>query len=180
VQPFGGEGLSGTGPKAGGPHYLPRLAAGAPPSATAVASPVTLPGPTGETNTLSLVPRGRIGCIADRDEALEAQLRLVAATRNVAVVATPTHERLATRLDVRCERVPDVLAAPLDAVLFAGSDERAREARLALAGREGPIIPLIRVDAKQAGDPLRLLSERTISINTAASGGNASLLSLME
>jgi RHH-type proline utilization regulon transcriptional repressor/proline dehydrogenase/delta 1-pyrroline-5-carboxylate dehydrogenase len=27
VQPFGGAGLSGTGPKAGGPHYLPRFAA---------------------------------------------------------------------------------------------------------------------------------------------------------
>ena len=26
VQPFGGEGLSGTGPKAGGPNYLPRFA----------------------------------------------------------------------------------------------------------------------------------------------------------
>ena len=26
VQPFGGMGLSGTGPKAGGPHYLPRFA----------------------------------------------------------------------------------------------------------------------------------------------------------
>jgi RHH-type proline utilization regulon transcriptional repressor/proline dehydrogenase/delta 1-pyrroline-5-carboxylate dehydrogenase len=26
VQPFGGTGLSGTGPKAGGPHYLARLA----------------------------------------------------------------------------------------------------------------------------------------------------------
>jgi RHH-type proline utilization regulon transcriptional repressor/proline dehydrogenase/delta 1-pyrroline-5-carboxylate dehydrogenase len=26
VQPFGGSGLSGTGPKAGGPHYLSRLA----------------------------------------------------------------------------------------------------------------------------------------------------------
>lgn len=25
VQPFGGEGLSGTGPKAGGPHYLLRF-----------------------------------------------------------------------------------------------------------------------------------------------------------
>jgi RHH-type proline utilization regulon transcriptional repressor/proline dehydrogenase/delta 1-pyrroline-5-carboxylate dehydrogenase len=25
VQPFGGRGLSGTGPKAGGPHYLPRF-----------------------------------------------------------------------------------------------------------------------------------------------------------
>jgi RHH-type proline utilization regulon transcriptional repressor/proline dehydrogenase/delta 1-pyrroline-5-carboxylate dehydrogenase len=28
VQPFGGEGLSGTGPKAGGPHYLLRLSRG--------------------------------------------------------------------------------------------------------------------------------------------------------
>ena len=27
VQPFGGEGLSGTGPKAGGPNYLIRFAA---------------------------------------------------------------------------------------------------------------------------------------------------------
>lgn len=27
VQPFGGEGLSGTGPKAGGPHYLYRFRA---------------------------------------------------------------------------------------------------------------------------------------------------------
>ena len=26
VQPFGGHGLSGTGPKAGGPHYLLRFA----------------------------------------------------------------------------------------------------------------------------------------------------------
>ena len=26
VQPFGGNGLSGTGPKAGGPHYLLRFA----------------------------------------------------------------------------------------------------------------------------------------------------------
>jgi RHH-type proline utilization regulon transcriptional repressor/proline dehydrogenase/delta 1-pyrroline-5-carboxylate dehydrogenase len=26
VQPFGGQGVSGTGPKAGGPHYLPRFA----------------------------------------------------------------------------------------------------------------------------------------------------------
>jgi RHH-type proline utilization regulon transcriptional repressor/proline dehydrogenase/delta 1-pyrroline-5-carboxylate dehydrogenase len=26
VQPFGGRGLSGTGPKAGGPYYLPRFA----------------------------------------------------------------------------------------------------------------------------------------------------------
>ncbi len=39
VQPFGGEGLSGTGPKAGGPFYLLRFAAAA---VSPTASPVTL------------------------------------------------------------------------------------------------------------------------------------------
>ncbi len=34
-QPFGGEGLSGTGPKAGGPHYLPRFTAAPAPAAQA-------------------------------------------------------------------------------------------------------------------------------------------------
>ena len=46
VQPFGGEGLSGTGPKAGGPLYLPRLAdtARLPPAALGLAlrAPATL------------------------------------------------------------------------------------------------------------------------------------------
>ncbi|MEM7546967.1 MAG: bifunctional proline dehydrogenase/L-glutamate gamma-semialdehyde dehydrogenase PutA [Pseudomonadota bacterium] len=46
-QPFGGEGLSGTGPKAGGPHYLPRFrkapaATGTMPSAPPVDTPLAL------------------------------------------------------------------------------------------------------------------------------------------
>ncbi|MCV5761772.1 hypothetical protein OFN40_31910, partial [Escherichia coli] len=36
VQPFGGEGLSGTGPKAGGPLYLYRLLANRPENALSV------------------------------------------------------------------------------------------------------------------------------------------------
>ncbi|AHM05357.1 Proline dehydrogenase (Proline oxidase) / Delta-1-pyrroline-5-carboxylate dehydrogenase [Roseibacterium elongatum DSM 19469] len=86
-QPFGGEGLSGTGPKAGGPHYLARFAqaarhidpADAPPPATQVTrdaldaalaalpdprdttlSTEVMPGPTGESNRLSTHPRGRV------------------------------------------------------------------------------------------------------------------------
>src|SRR5262249_31762908 len=47
VQPFGGEGLSGTGPRAGGPHSLPRLVRELGPI-SALESEVTLPGPTGE------------------------------------------------------------------------------------------------------------------------------------
>src|SRR5690606_22678452 len=74
-QPFGGEGLSGTGPKAGGPDYVARLAAPAPAPVpgSAAAAPADLtalggalavpvptmpvathdmPGPTGESNRL--------------------------------------------------------------------------------------------------------------------------------
>ena len=39
-QPFGGEGLSGTGPKAGGPHYVRRLTAGASMAGGVLAGPV--------------------------------------------------------------------------------------------------------------------------------------------
>jgi RHH-type proline utilization regulon transcriptional repressor/proline dehydrogenase/delta 1-pyrroline-5-carboxylate dehydrogenase len=42
-QPFGGEGLSGTGPKAGGPHYLPRFVASGPPAPTRPAPAATRP-----------------------------------------------------------------------------------------------------------------------------------------
>ena len=60
VQPFGGEGLSGTGPKAGGPHYLYRLTTGAD---TGPIEPLELPGPTGERNSWTLAPRGKIACL---------------------------------------------------------------------------------------------------------------------
>jgi RHH-type transcriptional regulator, proline utilization regulon repressor / proline dehydrogenase / delta 1-pyrroline-5-carboxylate dehydrogenase len=180
VQPFGGEGLSGTGPKAGGPHYLRRLVRDAPPvPPSELGATLTLSGPTGEANTLSLVPRGRVACIAENDDAFIAQLRLVAMTGNVAV-ATRSRVRAASQSGVRCEFVDDPIGAKPDVVLFAGSEERARELRQVLVRQDGPIVPIVRVDADHPGDPLRLLSERSLSINTTASGGNASLLSLSE
>ncbi|MFB1025087.1 MAG: bifunctional proline dehydrogenase/L-glutamate gamma-semialdehyde dehydrogenase PutA, partial [Octadecabacter sp.] len=62
-QPFGGEGLSGTGPKAGGPLYMPRFAAMMEIQPIPAADPVDLPGPTGESNRLSVHPRGPIACL---------------------------------------------------------------------------------------------------------------------
>ena len=47
VQPFGGEGLSGTGPKAGGPHYLQRFAAVAEAGLESSAAAVFTSGPSG-------------------------------------------------------------------------------------------------------------------------------------
>ena len=84
TQPFGGEGLSGTGPKAGGPNYLARFCRTDGPTgasitsrksigarrlnrsireataelAPALISETLLPGPTGERNVLRLHPRG--------------------------------------------------------------------------------------------------------------------------
>ncbi len=72
VQPFGGEGLSGTGPKAGGPHYLTRFTRAAqavPPQP----GPQTLPGPTGERNTYALKPRGLVACMGPGEVARARQ-----------------------------------------------------------------------------------------------------------
>ena len=181
VQPFGGDRLSGTGPKAGGPHYLGRLVKGAPPPLPAdVNAGETLPGPTGETNVLYLRPRGRVACIADTESALTEQARGATATGNVALLAaSPQGDRVREIVGDSCELVPDPLAAEPDAVLFAGTDAAAQELRRKLAALPGPIVPLV-IAGIGGYDATRLVCERTITINTTASGGNASLLSLTE
>jgi RHH-type transcriptional regulator, proline utilization regulon repressor / proline dehydrogenase / delta 1-pyrroline-5-carboxylate dehydrogenase len=181
VQPFGGEGLSGTGPKAGGPHYLWRLVRETPmPPRPDAISGVPLPGPTGETNMLYLRPRGRVACVADTGDALFAQAQAAIAEGNVAVLGDTTIARdVCRRIEGPCELVPDPITAAPDAVLFAGAPETARALRRRLAAMDGPLVPLINArDGRY--DEMRLTCERTVTINTTASGGNASLLSLSE
>jgi len=181
VQPFGGDRMSGTGPKAGGPHYLERLVKGAPPPLPAdVNEGVTLPGPTGETNTLYLRPRGRVACVAETESALIAQARAAVATGNVALLAASAlGDRVRRTVGDGCELVPDLLDAGPDAVMFAGDADAAHALRRKLAALPGAIIPLV-VAGAGGYDTSRLVCERTITINTTASGGNASLLSLAE
>ena len=178
VQPFGGEALSGTGPKAGGPHYVWRLVRETrPPHA---GEPVTLPGPTGETNTLLLRPRGRIACLASTEAELTTQARLATQLGNTALLtASAMAERVSAEIGRQCVTVADPLAAAPDAVLFAGSDDDIAALREKLAAQEGPLVPVI-VARDGVYDAARLVSERTVTINTTASGGNASLLSLAE
>ncbi len=182
VQPFGGEGLSGTGPKAGGPNYLRRLVRGAlAPLPAEMTGPVTLPGPTGESNTLMEHPRGSIACVADQEEALRVQAQFALASGNTVLLSRSAQaERVAVALGGRCRIVADALAAAPDAVLFTGSAQRALEIRQALAASDGPIVPMLTVDTEWAVAAQRLVWERTLTINTAASGGNATLLSLAE
>ncbi|MEO6567088.1 MAG: aldehyde dehydrogenase family protein, partial [Casimicrobiaceae bacterium] len=181
VQPFGGDGLSGTGPKAGGPHYLRRLVRGSDPiTAAALNMPMVLPGPTGETNTLALLPRGRVACIATDPLALKAQVQLALALGNTVLLpASPFGRLAAARGGGNCEVAADPLAMHPDAVLFDGSGSDARAIRLRLAAQDGPLLPLI-IARHGAYDVARLTCERTLTINTTASGGNATLLSLTE
>jgi RHH-type proline utilization regulon transcriptional repressor/proline dehydrogenase/delta 1-pyrroline-5-carboxylate dehydrogenase len=260
VQPFGGEGLSGTGPKAGGPHYLARFtralqpagthgARAAAPAASAIA-PLTdpqlfadaflrareawdahgdraavlhaaaralppalaeaaahalqaaapffaaaavLPGPTGESNHLSLHGRGIALCLGDGgDDAipLAAQVFVALAAGNaVAVPAVPAGAAILEALRAGgIDRAlagmvqvgdPVTLAAhfpDLGVVAFDGAPALAAALRGALAARPGRRVLLL----SQADDVTLFAAERVVSIDTTASGGNATLLTLSE
>ncbi len=183
VQPFGGEGRSGTGPKAGGPRYLPLLAGVAPRGAQAV---TVLPGPTGERNTYWIEPRRAVLCTAEDPGALEAQLGAVRSAGAVACLP------LGAGWDALLASLPgaaragigrvDIDAGNFDAALVAGEGEALAAWCERLAARDGPIVAVIaaRRDARDGERyPLeRLQNERALSVNTAAAGGNASLMTL--
>jgi len=73
-------------------------------------------------------------------------------------------------------------AAPtvaFDAVLLHGSEAALRETGMALAQRPGPIIGVQRLAPGATDVALeRLVVERALSVNTAAAGGNASLMTI--
>ncbi|TNC51936.1 bifunctional proline dehydrogenase/L-glutamate gamma-semialdehyde dehydrogenase PutA [Rubellimicrobium rubrum] len=182
-QPFGGEGLSGTGPKAGGPHYLPRFGPRTPEVATrawdreadavalgralqatplaAPAAPTDMPGPTGESNRLSLHPRPPILCLGPGPEAAQAQAAAIRDLGGLAVEAGGA---------VPPKALIDL--SPLGGAIWWGDEATARAYEQALAQRPAAILPLIvtRPDAAQ------VLIERHVCIDTTAAGGNATLL----
>ncbi len=179
-QPFGGEGLSGTGPKAGGPHYLTRFTRAAAPQATpdtattsatdvakalAVPSPATaplsqdMPGPTGESNRLTLTPRAPVLCLGPGRAAALQQAEAVRKLGGHAVEAPGLDPQALTKLQ------------GFSGAVWWGETEAGRPFAQALAQREGPILPLI-----AAPDAGHAYLERHLCIDTTASGGNAQLL----
>jgi RHH-type proline utilization regulon transcriptional repressor/proline dehydrogenase/delta 1-pyrroline-5-carboxylate dehydrogenase len=239
VQPFGGEGLSGTGPKAGGPLYLLRLLRAAPAGAARrsvqAAGPAATPpvrglgsgaaddaalgtlqdwaraqgdsalaewaarlaahnpcigwrqltGPTGEANLYAVLPRDAVLCIADSDAALLRQLAAVLAVDSRAVWPAAStlalHTRLPELVRERISLAQDWRAAGVhfDAALHTGRADSLQALRSALAERPGPIVGVTVIDAGDDSAALeRLVTERSLSINTAAAGGNASLMTI--
>ena len=185
VQPFGGEGLSGTGPKAGGPLYLYRLLSQRPHDVLARATQAdVLPGPTGERNVYSLVPRSAVLCLASDDADRLAQLAAVRSVGSRAiwpVEARALLDRLPPDESAHVALTSDWTApgVSFDAVLLHGSVEELVEVQRRLADREGPVIGVERLEPGDTAIALeRLVTERALSINTAAAGGNASLMAI--
>ncbi len=177
-QPFGGEGLSGTGPKAGGPYYMARFCRPdrqqteaawdstaatlpAPQGTDAAPHTIGLPGPTGESNRLSQVARAPLLCLGPGRLAVEEQVQAVQALGGRAIAAS-------AMIDLqRLEHLPEI-----GGVLWWGDAETARRIEQALARRDGPILPLI----PGLPDIARVRGERHVCVDTTAAGGNAALL----
>ena len=236
VQPFGGEGLSGTGPKAGGPLYLLRLLSqrpadalartfaaadrAAPPDASARArllAPLnalerwaqaqghtalaatcrrfaaetlsgtarTLPGPTGERNVYTLAPRATVLCHAAQAGDWLTQLAAVLATGGTALwPASQAAAKAALPAEVQAritlaDNAVNDAQVDVAAALHQGSVDSLQALCDALARRPGPIVAVTAWPEGSTDVPLeRLLIERALSVNTAAAGGNASLMTI--
>ncbi len=230
LQPFGGQGLSGTGPKAGGPLYLHRLLRQSPgprwhahqstrvplplrqlidwlrqpcdallsaqqrldllaeaqryADATLLEARIALDGYVGERNELRLRARGVLRGTARSAGALLAQLAAALATGNTLL---PDQPELAATLRAALP-APLVASLPSVAPHYEAVLVDAAEARLqpqwlrqlcqALAAAEGPLQPVIVANEDYALE--RLLVEQSVSINTAAVGGDTRLLALDE
>jgi len=222
VQPFGGHGLSGTGPKAGGPLYVRRMlverpaASGLPRGTVPVAfrsflafleadddgcdvaalaafgetSPhdlrLEMPGPVGEQNTYRLIPRGAVLCVAATRAGEMRQIAAALATGNRALVSCEEDlsalDRLPDALKHHIARAEADDSQPLGAALFEGDAGALQLLSARLAERAGTVVPVFaspREEGATAFYPLEyLLAEQTISVNTTAAGGNASLMTI--
>lgn len=241
-QPFGGEGLSGTGPKAGGPLYVARFRRTETPegneeapggeslvlddlqaaingldarhwearpdriavlrkilagssgiirralSATAAfdMTPQILVGPTGESNRLTMHPKGTVLCLGPTAEIATAQaLQALGAGCAAAIVATGARERARGFADAGLpvaifdgELNPDALlqVTGIVAVAASGASDWTASLRRVLAARTGAIVPLEILTVC----PSRYVVERHLCIDTTAAGGNASLLASVD
>lgn len=232
AQPFGGEGLSGTGPKAGGPNYLARFTA-QPASQHSKQAPLPIlspasiaaslalldsknwaaqtdrsdilkssglnahdlppapvdtrkmPGPTGEDNTLRVVPRGAVLCLGPSVTDLEIQAISALRAGCSVVICSAEHEQtisLVARLAALGAPIARLIGWPsraalttlhsFNAVACYANDEEALPLRRALAERDRAIIRWI----AEPSDVIGYYVERHVSTDTTAAGGNTDLM----
>jgi RHH-type proline utilization regulon transcriptional repressor/proline dehydrogenase/delta 1-pyrroline-5-carboxylate dehydrogenase len=146
----------------------------------------TLPGPTGEANLYAVTGREQVLCLADDDADRLTQLAAVLAAGGQAVwpaQCSSLYDRLPAAVRNAIVLANDWRDAHvhLDAALHHGDTASRQTLLKTLAERPGPIVALTTLNPGERRIPLeRLWLERSLSINTAAAGGNASLMTLGE
>jgi RHH-type proline utilization regulon transcriptional repressor/proline dehydrogenase/delta 1-pyrroline-5-carboxylate dehydrogenase len=161
--------------------------------------PKVLPGPTGESNVLYLENRGNIICFVDKNSTfhfwvLSIVTALATGNTVVTVVSDLFYDEamafrdkfIATGEDknvfqvARLCHLSAMLTHPkLSGVVVDSQCDRKHFISEELAQRDGAILPVI---SSEYFDSLiqRLVTEKTVSIDTTASGGNTSLMTLVE
>jgi RHH-type proline utilization regulon transcriptional repressor/proline dehydrogenase/delta 1-pyrroline-5-carboxylate dehydrogenase len=111
---------------------------------------------------------------------LRRQVTLVLARGNRAVMQTSVDARsIAAEFPAGlCTLADDVARAAPDAWLLAGDAAAIHEWRQRIAAQDGRIVPVIARDPAGGYDSDRLVTERVVTVNTTASGGNAELLAI--
>jgi len=185
-QPFGGNGLSGTGPKAGGPHYLERFYQHPAPilddvdtdvphgstivlqklieaaDVNQIQKSVNLPGPTGESNRLSWSSRDPLLCFGPGKQSAAEQASIIRELGGTAVeYGVSISDKMLSGI------------TGFSGVVWWGDNERARLFDQALSESDGPLLPLI----TGMPDIGHAVSEQHVCVDTTASGGNTELLS---
>lgn len=225
VQPFGGEGLSGTGPKAGGPLYIYRLmhqvsekklaqpyamnSAQATlenpllqefkawvyktfptislttPAKITTGHSFSLQGPTGEENQYMILPRESVLSLATNDaDQIQQLLAILSVGSRPAVLADNTFilkhlQSMPAKVVKAIKVIKDMESGDFEAVLHHGDASALIDLQQRIATRQGPIVGITHLSSGNYEIPVeRFVIERAISINTAAAGGNASLMTM--
>ena len=223
VQPFGGEGMSGTGPKAGGPLYLYRLSnTRAHPHETYVekaykftklngfvasldkcgfntqeqqelfsyaenlrnesllTKQIELPGPTGERNFMFFAKRGTIALFAGTTLDYARQIICAYAAGNDIILPKSSATDVFARVLPQGSSITPYqkYTGLINAALIAQSYPNAYDLKNELAKRDGCLVINVYEEDSAYYNLHLLMTERTVSINTTATGGNVQLMSI--
>jgi RHH-type proline utilization regulon transcriptional repressor/proline dehydrogenase/delta 1-pyrroline-5-carboxylate dehydrogenase len=163
----------------------------------AAALQLQLPCVAGETNELLLRPRGVLLCFSALSKpinSLAAQVLLSVATGNavLAVVSTANAQALRELIAllqqsgvpenlIACIELPHaelphawLTSLDIDGVAFDGSEVDTQRVAAYLQQRSGALLPLL----DSGTDAYRFCLEQTITVNTAAAGGDPHLLGI--
>ena len=159
--------------------------------------PLVLPGPTGESNKLYLEPRGCMVCYADKDTSFNFwAISIISALATGNTVITVVSDTFYDEANVFRDRFIETGVAPgvlqvakleqlqeilghdhIAGAVIGSACERNSFINNQFANRVGAILPVI---TSEHYDSLinRLVTEKTVSIDITASGGNTSLMTL--